>query len=29
MAQDKDLKVLGGIAAGSWARSWMERHSVR
>jgi hypothetical protein len=29
MAQDEDLKILGAIAAGQEADSWMERHSVR
>jgi hypothetical protein len=29
MAQDEDLKFLGGVAAGEEARSWMERHNIR
>jgi hypothetical protein len=29
VTQDKDLEVLGGVTAGGWARSWMERHRVR
>jgi hypothetical protein len=29
VAQNEDLKILGGIAAARKASSWVERHSIR